>query len=44
MSSSLKNTSQKGINFITNTRKSMKSKIMKLWDRLMFRKRLLITP
>ncbi|WP_223824261.1 transposase [Candidatus Enterovibrio escicola] len=33
---------EKGISFIANTRKNMKSKVIKFWDRLMFRKQLII--
>ncbi|WP_150138756.1 transposase [Candidatus Enterovibrio escicola] len=39
---SLKILTEKGISFIANTRKNMKSKVIKFWDRLMFRKQLII--
>nr|WP_150137679.1 transposase [Candidatus Enterovibrio escacola] len=43
ISSSLRNTlTEKWVSLIRNTRKHMKQKVMKLWDRPMLRKRFII--
>ena len=33
---------EKNINFVTGIRKNMKAKVMKVWDKLMLRKRFIV--